>query len=486
MDRSVLRMKYWCFAFCFYALTMISFGTGTKVQQCSYVGKRTFNKCGTLEKEKLSFKTSKLNRLYKNDTTPKGCVFNPPCRRVFKVGRLRRQTFGAKTLVQISEMLHRCCGDCTKYKRINIDRPLHDLNDTELDEYDVIYPVPAQKQTNELYDRYFIPVYNVPPAYYFTLKKSNKDMAINIVQGCTKMWPLLAVCILMSLIAGFFGWIMETWSNPDEFPRPFLNGLMEGFWWAFISMTTIGYGDKSPKSVHTRLFSIIWILIGITHTSIYIASLTTEIMIFQEPVKPRMTGVNVGVLKDHLHDASIVSQHGGTLKEIEFNNTVYGVLELIKKLRDREIGGFILNKETYFYFSRVVKDLARYKDRAASVSHINLLLTEKTMLHDPLVTGIVLKSKADYVYFQKFFQSNWHEIQGCYNFDLNFKEKKFVEEYVNAVSGLLVPFLGGSLTILGLILCFGLPYEIRRRRVKNIQGSDNSFEEHEVKALATS
>jgi hypothetical protein len=28
--------------------------------------------------------------------------------------------------------------------------------------------------------------------------------------------------------------------NPDEFPTPFVRGMFEGFWWAMVTMTTVG------------------------------------------------------------------------------------------------------------------------------------------------------------------------------------------------------------------------------------------------------
>ena len=29
--------------------------------------------------------------------------------------------------------------------------------------------------------------------------------------------------------------------NTEEFPRGFLIGILEGGWWAYVSMTTVGY-----------------------------------------------------------------------------------------------------------------------------------------------------------------------------------------------------------------------------------------------------
>ena len=104
-----------------------------------------------------------------------------------------------------------------------------------------------------------------------------KDVFQDIILGCVNMWPLLTICLLLSLIAGFIVWILDTWDNSAQFPRPFPHGLVEGFWWSVVSMTTVGYGDKSPKSFPARMFAIFWIIIGITVTSIYIASLASQV-----------------------------------------------------------------------------------------------------------------------------------------------------------------------------------------------------------------
>jgi len=32
----------------------------------------------------------------------------------------------------------------------------------------------------------------------------------------------------------------DTWYNKSQFPRTFPRGPFEGFWWAYVSMTTVG------------------------------------------------------------------------------------------------------------------------------------------------------------------------------------------------------------------------------------------------------
>ena len=83
------------------------------------------------------------------------------------------------------------------------------------------------------------------------------------MSGVTGLWSLISASLLLALLSGFIAWILDTWTNEEEFPRPFLVGLFEGFWWSFISMTTVGYGDKAPKSRVARLFSVVWILLGL-------------------------------------------------------------------------------------------------------------------------------------------------------------------------------------------------------------------------------
>lgn len=38
----------------------------------------------------------------------------------------------------------------------------------------------------------------------------------------------------------WFSLFQETYFNEEEFPRSFTKGTYEGFWWAFVSMTTVG------------------------------------------------------------------------------------------------------------------------------------------------------------------------------------------------------------------------------------------------------
>ena len=91
-------------------------------------------------------------------------------------------------------------------------------------------------------------------------------------------------------------WIMETWYQKEEFPRSFLSGLFEGFWYSFVSMTTVGYGDKIVNSLSARLFSVIWILVGIIMFGLLTSLITTELINAMQPPDYSMRGNDVGAL----------------------------------------------------------------------------------------------------------------------------------------------------------------------------------------------
>ncbi len=73
-------------------------------------------------------------------------------------------------------------------------------------------------------------------------------------------------------------------------------------------MTTVGYGDKSPKSVSARIFSIMWIVSGIATFSLVTANLSAEISSYNSHPPPNMVHATVGVIRDHPFESLLVAQ----------------------------------------------------------------------------------------------------------------------------------------------------------------------------------
>ncbi|MBB5221492.1 ABC-type amino acid transport substrate-binding protein [Amaricoccus macauensis] len=84
---------------------------------------------------------------------------------------------------------------------------------------------------------------------------------------------VLAVLILLTVVIGALAWVAERRKNP-EFEQTAARGLFSGFWWATVTMTTVGYGDKAPITVAGRLLGIVWMLLALGLVSLATAQLS--------------------------------------------------------------------------------------------------------------------------------------------------------------------------------------------------------------------
>jgi polar amino acid transport system substrate-binding protein len=94
-------------------------------------------------------------------------------------------------------------------------------------------------------------------------------------------WGFLqAVLALAALlfVVGLLFWLAERRGNDEQFGGSARHGIGAGFWFAAVTMTTVGYGDKAPRTALGRVIATIWmfaaILIISTFTGMIASSLT--------------------------------------------------------------------------------------------------------------------------------------------------------------------------------------------------------------------
>ena len=73
---------------------------------------------------------------------------------------------------------------------------------------------------------------------------------------------ILALSVVL-LAAGFGVWLFERKANAEQFGGPPAHGLGAAFWWSAVTMTTVGYGDKSPRTVGGRLVALVWMFTSV-------------------------------------------------------------------------------------------------------------------------------------------------------------------------------------------------------------------------------
>ncbi|MEP6995192.1 MAG: transporter substrate-binding domain-containing protein [Acidobacteriota bacterium] len=72
---------------------------------------------------------------------------------------------------------------------------------------------------------------------------------------------ILAIAILSILFGGAI-WLAERRRNP-QFPARPAPGIGAGIWWAGVTTTGVGYGDKVPITLAGRLLAIAWMLVSL-------------------------------------------------------------------------------------------------------------------------------------------------------------------------------------------------------------------------------
>ena len=116
-------------------------------------------------------------------------------------------------------------------------------------------------------------------------------------------WQFMAAIgslLLLWAIAGTLVWVFEGRRNREMFGGGPLGGLGQGIWWAAVTMTTVGYGDKAPKTPGGRTVAIIWMFVSIVLISSFTAAITTSLTL--DELKGKVNGysdlpaVRVGVL----------------------------------------------------------------------------------------------------------------------------------------------------------------------------------------------
>lgn len=94
-------------------------------------------------------------------------------------------------------------------------------------------------------------------------------------------WNFLSAILILVGVIFVFGllvWIFERKKNKEEF-GPGAKGIFQGFWWSAVTMTTVGYGDKSPRTLGGRIIGFIWMFMAIIMISTLTAGIASSLTV---------------------------------------------------------------------------------------------------------------------------------------------------------------------------------------------------------------
>lgn len=92
---------------------------------------------------------------------------------------------------------------------------------------------------------------------------------------------VLAGLFGLLLLSGMFLYFFERRRNREQFGGGFWRGLGAGVWWSIVTLTTVGYGDKTPKTVPGRVIAVLWMLSGLLIIASFTAAVTSALTVGQ-------------------------------------------------------------------------------------------------------------------------------------------------------------------------------------------------------------
>jgi len=167
---------------------------------------------------------------------------------------------------------------------------------------------------------------------------------IRIFEGIFSEHILKAIglLMLMSLVAGIIVWAFERRRNSEMFGEGAAEGIGHGIWWAMVTMTTVGYGDKAPRTIGGRIVALVWMIFSIIFIASFTANITTSLTISELKGKVRgfsdLYNARVGSIS-HSEGFDFLAKQG--IAAIPFENLQEGLLAVAGK----KIDAFVLNEQ---------------------------------------------------------------------------------------------------------------------------------------------
>ena len=148
-----------------------------------------------------------------------------------------------------------------EYRDIDLTINPMDVNDLRVDKFDMTQP-------------YFISSIGVAIPY---LNRSPIAVFISNIFSL-EFLEIILLLIFVIFVFGFFLWLAERTHNKFQF-RPGLLGLFDGLWWSAVTMTTVGYGDKAPKTNLGKAIAIVWMFTAVIIISSFTAGIASTLTI---------------------------------------------------------------------------------------------------------------------------------------------------------------------------------------------------------------
>jgi ABC-type amino acid transport substrate-binding protein len=167
-----------------------------------------------------------------------------------------------------------------------------------------------------------------------------------------ELFVAVSSLVLLLLAIGVILWFFEKSKNHEEFGGTWIEGLGSAFWWSAVTMTTVGYGDKAPKTFAGRVIGLIWMFTSIVIISSFTASIASVITLTSIQGKVSKVSDLAKVTTGTVEASSTAEE----LKDRNISFETYKNYELgLQALEKGEIDAFVYDKPLLSYLIKEVK-----------------------------------------------------------------------------------------------------------------------------------
>ncbi len=140
---------------------------------------------------------------------------------------------------------------------------------------------------------------------------------------------VLLMLIAVLLLAGLGVWFFERKKN-EEFGGKSHSGLASAFWWAAVTMTTVGYGDKSPRTPGGRIVGLLWMFVSVIILTSFTAAIVSSLTIASTESKVTLNSLRHGLVATVPNSVADVTLKKFNITPLNFN-TCEGMFDALSK-----------------------------------------------------------------------------------------------------------------------------------------------------------
>ncbi len=109
------------------------------------------------------------------------------------------------------------------------------------------------------------------------VRKDTGPLAAFVSYGAVvaELAPLIALTLALLVVMGVAMWLAERTMRSRN-PESAVATLRDGVYWAVVTMTTVGYGDKTRKTGGGRIIAVLWMLVSVALVSILSTSIVSR------------------------------------------------------------------------------------------------------------------------------------------------------------------------------------------------------------------